>query len=92
MTEFAGGTIECFAGPREKDAPDDLEAVIVEFIEELIETGHAYEVEGDVYFRVRSFDDYGKLSNRDPEEMDQGEEAGSAEPQPEAAARAAPAT
>jgi phosphatidylserine/phosphatidylglycerophosphate/cardiolipin synthase-like enzyme len=33
MTEFAGGTIECFAGPREKDAPDDLEAVIVDFID-----------------------------------------------------------
>src|SRR5438876_180841 len=31
---------------------------------------------GDVYFRVRSFPGYGKLSNRDPEEMDQGEEAG----------------
>ena len=29
-----------------------------------------------MYFRVRSFDGYGKLSNRDPDEMDQGEEAG----------------
>ena len=34
---------------------------------------------GDVYFRVRSFDGYGKLSNRDPEDMDQGEEAGTAQ-------------
>ena len=33
---------------------------------------------GDVYYRVRSFDGYGKLSNRDPEQMDQGEEAGTA--------------
>jgi cysteinyl-tRNA synthetase len=48
-------------------------------IQALIATGHAYESGGDVYFRVRSFADYGKLSNRDPEEMDQGEEAGSAE-------------
>ena len=31
---------------------------------------------GDVYFRVRSFEGYGKLSNRDPDDMDQGEEAG----------------
>ena len=31
---------------------------------------------GDVYFRVRSFAGYGKLSNRRPEDMDQGEEAG----------------
>ena len=52
---------------------------IVALIASLIESGHAYAAGGDVYFRVRSFDDYGKLSNRDPEEMDQGEEAGSAE-------------
>ena len=45
-------------------------------IEALIERDHAYESGGDVYFRVRSFDGYGKLSNRDPDEMDQGEEAG----------------
>jgi cysteinyl-tRNA synthetase len=50
---------------------------IVALIEELIRRGHAYESGGDVYFRVRSFAGYGKLSNRRPEEMDQGEEAGS---------------
>src|SRR6185295_8051320 len=50
--------------------------VIVEFIEELIEKGHAYEVEGDVYFRVSSFKDYGKLSGRwVPPEDDEEEEA-----------------
>src|SRR5438034_8558599 len=32
---------------------------IVRFIEELIESGHAYEAGGDVYFRVASFADYG---------------------------------
>jgi cysteinyl-tRNA synthetase len=51
---------------------------IVSLIEALIDRGHAYESGGDVYFRVRSFADYGKLSNRDPDQMDQGEEAGSA--------------
>jgi cysteinyl-tRNA synthetase len=51
---------------------------IVSLIGELVESGHAYESGGDVYFRVRSFGDYGKLSNRRPEDMDQGEEAGSA--------------
>src|SRR5829696_819255 len=51
---------------------------IVALIEALIESGHAYQANGDVYFRVRSFDGYGKLSNRDPAEMDQGEEAGTA--------------
>ena len=52
---------------------------IVELIETLIARDHAYESGGDVYFRVRSFPGYGKLSNRDPDQMDQGEEAGSAE-------------
>ncbi|MDP9189956.1 MAG: cysteine--tRNA ligase, partial [Actinomycetota bacterium] len=51
---------------------------IVALISDLIGGGHAYESGGDVYFRVRSFDGYGKLSNRDPEQMDQGEEAGTA--------------
>ncbi len=51
---------------------------IVSLIAELVEGGHAYESGGDVYYRVRSFDDYGKLSNRRPEDMDQGEDAGSA--------------
>jgi cysteinyl-tRNA synthetase len=50
---------------------------IVALIAELVEFGHAYESGGDVYFRVRSFVGYGKLSNRRTEEMDQGEEAGS---------------
>jgi cysteinyl-tRNA synthetase len=37
---------------------------IIEMIEGLIEKGFAYESQGDVYFRVDSFADYGKLSNR----------------------------
>src|SRR5918995_657814 len=46
---------------------------IVALIEALIEGGHAYEARGDVYFRVASFEGYGKLSNRPLEEMHQGE-------------------
>jgi cysteinyl-tRNA synthetase len=46
---------------------------IVALIEDLIEGGHAYEAGGDVYFRVASYDGYGKLSNRPLEEMQQGE-------------------
>jgi cysteinyl-tRNA synthetase len=65
---------------RPDDEPRASETIgdIVALIEALIESGHAYESGGDVYFRVRSFSGYGKLSNRDPEEMDQGEEAGTA--------------
>jgi cysteinyl-tRNA synthetase len=46
---------------------------IVALIESLIERGHAYEADGDVLFRVASFDGYGKLSNRPLDEMQQGE-------------------
>jgi len=46
---------------------------IVELISELIERGHAYAADGDVYFRVASFPGYGRLSNRPAEEMEQGE-------------------
>ena len=53
-------------------------AGIVGLIGDLVESGHAYESGGDVYFRVRSFEGYGKLSNRRAEDIDQGEEAGSA--------------
>jgi cysteinyl-tRNA synthetase len=42
---------------------------IVKLIGELIERGAAYAVDGDVYFRVRRFEDYGRLSGRpEPEE------------------------
>ncbi|MHA1200812.1 MAG: cysteine--tRNA ligase, partial [Candidatus Heimdallarchaeaceae archaeon] len=37
---------------------------IVEFIQELEEKGYAYESNGDVYFDVRKFEEYGKLSNQ----------------------------
>jgi cysteinyl-tRNA synthetase len=46
---------------------------IIALIEALIERGHAYEVQGDVYFRVRSDDRYGTLSRRDLADADQGE-------------------
>ena len=46
---------------------------IVALIQALIDSGHAYAVDGDVYFRVRSYDRYGELSHRDVEQMDQGE-------------------
>ncbi len=45
---------------------------IVQFVANLIDKGHAYEAEGDVYFAVQSFDDYGKLSGRTLEDMEAG--------------------
>src|SRR4051812_36270337 len=64
--------------PDSEPLASETVAGIVSLIEELVDSGHAYESGGDVYFRVRSFDHYGKLSNRRPEDMDQGEDAGSA--------------
>jgi cysteinyl-tRNA synthetase len=52
---------------------------IVDLIQVLIDRGHAYAANGDVYFRVASASGYGKLSNRPLEEMDQEEDAGEAE-------------
>jgi cysteinyl-tRNA synthetase len=53
-------------------ASETIEA-IVDLIQALIDSGHAYVADGDVYFRVRSYERYGELSHRDVDAMDQGE-------------------
>lgn len=45
---------------------------IIEMIEVLIKRGHAYVLEGDVYYSVSSFKDYGKLSGRALEDLQAG--------------------
>lgn len=52
-------------------ATDEIEAII-EMVARLIEQESAYEVDGDVYFRVETAKDYGKLSGRKLEEMNAG--------------------
>ena len=63
------------AGVKDPDirpkATEEIPAMI-ELVEDLIKGGHAYEVEGDVYFSVRSFPEYGKLSGRNIDEMESG--------------------
>jgi cysteinyl-tRNA synthetase len=46
---------------------------IVQFISELIERGYAYEVEGDVYFRVARDPEYGLLSGQRPDQVEEQE-------------------
>ena len=50
---------------------DNIDAII-EFVQDLIAKGAAYEVDGDVYFSARSFKGYGKLSGQDIDELESG--------------------
>jgi len=45
---------------------------MIKLIERLVDGGFAYESEGDVYFRVDAFDNYGKLSGRKLEDQEAG--------------------
>lgn len=45
---------------------------MIEMVKTLIEKGHAYEVNGTVYFRTRSFGDYGKLSKKNIDDLRSG--------------------
>ncbi|SFB33780.1 cysteinyl-tRNA synthetase [Lentibacillus halodurans] len=54
--------------PRVTETMDD----IISFIATLIDKGYAYEVDGDVYFKPRSFDGYGKLSHQSIDELRTG--------------------
>ena len=53
------------AAPRVTETMD----AIIAFIKLLVDKGHAYEMEGDVYFRVNSVESYGKLSNQQIEDL-----------------------
>ncbi len=55
--------------PRVMDNMD----IIIEFIDELVKKGYAYESEGDVYFKTKEFDGYGKLSHQSIEDLRIGE-------------------
>jgi cysteinyl-tRNA synthetase len=45
---------------------------IINFIQSLIDRGFAYNIDGDVYFRVEKIDDYGMLSNQNTEDLISG--------------------
>ncbi|WP_200816520.1 cysteine--tRNA ligase [Salirhabdus sp. Marseille-P4669] len=51
--------------PRVTETMDD----IIAFIKGLIDKGYAYEAEGDVYFKTRAFESYGKLSHQSVDEL-----------------------
>jgi len=59
--------------PDELPKASDFVAQIIRFISELIERGYAYEVEGDVYFRVARDPRYGRLSGQRPDQVEEQE-------------------
>lgn len=50
---------------------ESLDAII-DVIESLIKNGFAYEVEGEVFYSISKYKDYGKLSHRNPDELLEG--------------------
>ncbi|RLS34584.1 MAG: cysteine--tRNA ligase [Planctomycetota bacterium] len=60
---MAVDSIDCF--PYATDHIGDMQSMI----QKLIDKGHAYPLNGDVYFAVETDDDYGKLSNRSISQM-----------------------
>ena len=62
------GVKEATYHPRVTETMDD----IIDFVAGLVEKDYAYEVEGDVYFKPRAFDEYGKLSAQSIDELRAG--------------------
>lgn len=52
-------------------ATEEIDTMI-DLVQKLIDKDHAYAVDGDVYFAVRSYSEYGQLSNRNVDEMESG--------------------
>ena len=52
-------------------ATEEIDGMI-RMIQTLIEKGHAYEVNGTVYFKTRSFEEYGKLSKKNIDDLEAG--------------------
>ena len=48
---------------------------MIQMVQTLIDKGHAYEKNGTVYFRVRSFEPYGKLSHKNIDDLESGHRA-----------------
>lgn len=63
--------LQCLSPDHEPYATKTMDEII-KFIVGLIEKGKAYEVNGSVYFSVKSFTDYGKLSKQNLEELESG--------------------
>ena len=66
--------------PDHEPLASEAMSAIVAHIQDLIDSDHAYESGGDVFFRVRSDPEYGSLSHRRLDDMDQGEDVSDTHP------------
>lgn len=64
----AVGVLDPTVRPKATEEIDEM----IQLVSTLIEKGHAYEVQGDVYFAVRSYAAYGQLSGRNIDDMEAG--------------------
>ena len=62
------GIREATVHPR---ATENIDAII-KLVSDLIDKGYAYEVDGDVYYSTKKFDEYGKLSHQPLEDLESG--------------------
>ena len=69
------GALGCQKADVHPRVTDNIDTII-EFIETLIEKGYAYASEGDVYYRTRKFEEYGKLSHQSIDELKVGARIG----------------
>ncbi len=73
IQEFFKDTKDLNVKPATKHpkATEEIDGMI-DMIQSLIDKGHAYAKNGHVYFKTRSFDDYGKLSKKNIDELESG--------------------
>ncbi|MDR4436504.1 cysteine--tRNA ligase [Bacillus tequilensis] len=65
------GALGCRKADLHPRVMENMDAII-EFVDQLVKKGYAYESEGDVYFKTRAFEGYGKLSQQSIDELRSG--------------------
>ena len=56
-----------------RGATENIDAII-DIIQKLVDSGYAYNVDGDVYYSTKKFKSYGKLSHQPLEDLESGQE------------------